>query len=112
MSIGTGRRRVPPADAGPIPSGCWRPFDPVVWDRRRFELLWAWGYRFEAYTPLSKRRLGYYALPLLWGDRVIGWGKYSVARTARSAPTSDTSGCRREGIPRSDVSSRPNWQRM
>jgi uncharacterized protein YcaQ len=50
------------------------PFDPVVWDRRRFELLWGWAYRFEAYTPLPKRRLGYYALPLLWGDQVIGWG--------------------------------------
>jgi len=49
------------------------PFDPVVWDRRRFELLWGWPYRFEAYTPVSKRRWGYYALPMLWRDRVIGW---------------------------------------
>jgi uncharacterized protein YcaQ len=49
------------------------PFDPVVWDRRRFELLWGWTYRFEAYTPPPKRKLGYYALPLLWRDRVIGW---------------------------------------
>jgi len=49
------------------------PFDPVVWDRRRFELLWDWAYRFEAYTPAPKRKLGYYALPLLWRDRVIGW---------------------------------------
>jgi uncharacterized protein YcaQ len=49
------------------------PFDPVVWDRRRFELLWEWAYRFEAYTPAPKRKLGYYALPLLWRDRVIGW---------------------------------------
>jgi uncharacterized protein YcaQ len=49
------------------------PFDPLVWDRRRFELLWGWAYRFEAYTPASKRRLGYYALPMLWRDRVIGW---------------------------------------
>ena len=30
------------------------PFDPVVWDRRRFELFWGWAYRFEAYTPASK----------------------------------------------------------
>ncbi|MCP6188287.1 winged helix DNA-binding domain-containing protein, partial [Klebsiella pneumoniae] len=29
------------------------PFDPVVWDRRRFELLWGWAYRFEAYTPAT-----------------------------------------------------------
>jgi uncharacterized protein YcaQ len=49
------------------------PFDPIVWDRKRFELLWGWPYRFEAYTPVSKRKLGYYALPVLWGDQIIGW---------------------------------------
>jgi uncharacterized protein YcaQ len=54
------------------------PFDPVVWDRRRFELLWGWAYRFEAYTPAAKRKLGYYALPLLWRDRVVGWGNVST----------------------------------
>jgi uncharacterized protein YcaQ len=54
------------------------PFDPVVRDRHRFELLWGWVYRFEAYTPASKRKRGYYALPLLWRDRVIGWGNLSV----------------------------------
>lgn len=54
------------------------PFDPVVWDRRRFELFWGWAYRFEAYTPAARRKLGYYALPLLWRDRVIGWGNLSV----------------------------------
>ena len=54
------------------------PFDPVVWDRPRFELLWGWAYRFEAYTPAPKRRLGYYALPLLWRDRVIGWTNLSA----------------------------------
>jgi uncharacterized protein YcaQ len=50
------------------------PFDPVVHDRSRFEFFWGWVYRFEAYTPAPKRKLGYYALPLLWRDRVIGWG--------------------------------------
>ena len=55
------------------------PFDPVVWDRRRCELLWNWAYRFEAYTPVPKRRWGYYALPLLWRDEVIGWANASVA---------------------------------
>ena len=55
------------------------PFDPVVWDRDRLELLWGWTYRFEAYTPASKRKLGYYALPLLWRDRVIGWANLSVS---------------------------------
>jgi uncharacterized protein YcaQ len=49
------------------------PFDPVVWDRKRFELLWGRAYRFEAYTPKPKRKLGYYALPMLWRDQVIGW---------------------------------------
>ncbi len=55
------------------------PFDPVVWDRRRFEMFWGWAYRFEAYTPAPKRVRGYYALPLLWRDEVIGWGNLSVA---------------------------------
>jgi uncharacterized protein len=54
------------------------PFDPVVWDRRRFEIFWGWAYRFEAYTPAPKRKLGYYALPLLWRERVIGWGNLSL----------------------------------
>jgi len=54
------------------------PFDPVVHDRARFELLWGWVYRFEAYTPAAKRQRGYYAMPLLWRDRVIGWGNLSV----------------------------------
>jgi uncharacterized protein len=54
------------------------PFDPVVRDRERLELLWGWVYRFEAYTPAHQRKLGYYALPLLWRERVIGWGNLSV----------------------------------
>ncbi len=54
------------------------PFDPVVWDRRRFELFWGWAYRFEAYTPAAKRIRGYYALPMLWRDQVIGWGNLAV----------------------------------
>ena len=55
------------------------PFDPLVWDRRRFELFWGWAYRFEAYTPVKQRRRGYYALPLLWRERVVGWANVSVA---------------------------------
>jgi uncharacterized protein YcaQ len=54
------------------------PFDPVVWDRPRFEIFWKWVYRFEAYTPAPKRKLGYYALPLLWHERVIGWGNLTL----------------------------------
>jgi uncharacterized protein len=55
------------------------PFDPIVRDRDRFELFWGWVYRFEAYTPVKKRKRGYYAQPLLWRDRVIGWGELSTA---------------------------------
>ena len=58
------------------------PFDPLVWDRRRFALLWEWDYRFEAYTPAAERRLGYYAMPLLWGEHVIGWANASVTNGA------------------------------
>jgi uncharacterized protein len=54
------------------------PFDPVVWDRRRFAHLHGWEYRFEAYTPAAKRTMGYYALPLLWEDRAIGWANLKV----------------------------------
>jgi uncharacterized protein YcaQ len=61
------------------------PFDPVVWDRRRFELFWGWPYRFEAYTPAPRRRLGHYALPLLWRDRVVGWANVGV-RDGRMHP--------------------------
>jgi len=69
-----------PEKADPLPDRVrlLAPFDPVVWDRQRFEILWGWAYRFEAYTPAPKRKLGYYALPLLWRDRVIGWGNLSV----------------------------------
>ncbi len=75
--------REPPDDTVRLLS----PFDPIVWDRGRFEILWGWAYRFEAYTPLPKRKLGYYALPMLWRDRVIGWANLSV----------------RDGMLRSDV---------
>jgi uncharacterized protein YcaQ len=66
------------ADTPPDSVRLLAPFDPVVWDRRRFELFWGWAYRFEAYTPVAKRKLGYYALPLLWRDQVIGWGNLSM----------------------------------
>lgn len=60
------------------------PFDPVVWDRRRFSLFWGWDYRLEAYTPAPQRKLGYYALPLLWRGEVIGWGNAAVAKQTLS----------------------------
>jgi len=75
-----------PADENPLstrhaPDEALRllaPFDPVVWDRRRFALLWGWTYRFEAYVPAPKRTMGHYALPLLWGERMHGWANLRV----------------------------------
>jgi uncharacterized protein YcaQ len=54
------------------------PFDPLVWDRCRFEHLWGWPYRFEAYTPVARRVRGYYAMPLLWHQSIIGWANARV----------------------------------
>ena len=69
-----------PAAAPAAPDRAWllAPFDPLVWDRRRFERFWDWAYRFEAYTPPAKRKLGHYALPLLWRERVVGWATVAV----------------------------------
>ena len=55
-------------------------------------MLWHRTYRFEAYTPASKRKLGYYALPLLWHDRVIGWGNLTVSDGALNSSFGYSSG--------------------
>lgn len=54
------------------------PFDPLVRNRDRFEQVWGWTYRFEAYVPAVKRERGYYAMPLLWKDQVVGWANARV----------------------------------
>jgi uncharacterized protein YcaQ len=78
----------------PAPEGVrlLAPFDPVVHDRSRFELLWGWVYRFEAYMPAPKRKLGYYALPLLWRDCVIGWANLAVKNGALTSELGYTAG--------------------
>ena len=48
------------------------PFDPIVWNRKRLDRLFDFQYKLEMYTPESKRRFGYYVLPLLIDDRFVG----------------------------------------
>ena len=65
------------------------PFDPVVWDRMRFEHLWGWPYRFEAYTPVHKRVRGYYAMPMLRHGRFVGWANVGLSRRSGEAAKAD-----------------------
>jgi uncharacterized protein YcaQ len=81
----TGEDPASPEHAGDESVRLLAPFDPVVWDRQRFERFWGWPYRFEAYLPAPKRQLGYYALPLLWRDAVVGWANVGV-RAGRLMP--------------------------
>ena len=48
------------------------PFDPVCWNRDRNERLFGFHYRIEIYTPAPKRKFGYYTLPLLIDDAIVG----------------------------------------
>jgi uncharacterized protein YcaQ len=48
------------------------PLDPFVWDRVLLRSLFGFDYTWEVYTPQAKRRFGYYVLPILWGDRLVG----------------------------------------
>ena len=58
---------------GPIPG----PFDPLIRDRDRFDTL-GLVLPIRSHIPAAKRERGYYALPLLWRDNVVGWVNASV----------------------------------
>jgi uncharacterized protein YcaQ len=47
------------------------PFDPLIIQRKRTELFFGYGHRFEAYVPKEKRLFGYFALPVLAGDEIV-----------------------------------------
>ena len=48
------------------------PLDPLAWDRDLLRSLFGFDYIWEVYVPLPKRRWGYYVLPVLYGDRLVG----------------------------------------
>jgi uncharacterized protein YcaQ len=65
-----GRARAEPANRSRLRLLC--PFDPVVHDRRRTLRLFRFDFRFEGFVPAAQRRHGYYVMPLLEGERLVG----------------------------------------
>jgi uncharacterized protein YcaQ len=59
------------------------PLDPIMWDREALEPLYGFEYRWEVYTPAAKRRWGYYVLPILFGDRLVGRIEPRIDRAGR-----------------------------
>ncbi|MFI5300334.1 MAG: DNA glycosylase AlkZ-like family protein [Polyangiales bacterium] len=60
------------------------PLDPLMWDRRLVRDLFGFEYTWEVYTPEAKRTHGYYVLPILFGDRIVGRIEPKVDRATRT----------------------------
>jgi uncharacterized protein YcaQ len=60
------------------------PLDPFVWDRDLLRRLFDFDYIWEVYVPAAKRRWGYYVLPILYGDRLVGRIEPRIERRART----------------------------
>jgi hypothetical protein len=58
--------------------------DPLVWDRDLLRRLWRYDYLWEVYVPAARRRWGYYVLPVLWGDRLVGRIEPRIDRRAQT----------------------------
>ncbi len=71
-ALGDWERRAAEAPEPPARLRLLSPFDPILRDRRRTQRLFAFDYRFEAFVPAPQRRHGYYILPILEGDRLVG----------------------------------------
>ncbi|GAB4185600.1 MAG: crosslink repair DNA glycosylase YcaQ family protein [Thalassobaculales bacterium] len=72
----------PPAEPPPAVH-ILSPFDPLIIQRRRLALMFGYDHVFEAYVPKEKRRFGYFALPVLAGERVVAAIDLKADRAAR-----------------------------
>ena len=93
-SSGAAGTSIPRPTTGPFPTArrCSTPFDRLIHDRTRAEALWDFRYRIEIYVPAAKREFGYYVLPLLVGDRIVGraepvFDRKAGCRSARRTPS-------------------------